>query len=377
MRSAEAGAPVALIDATAVPADRRGVGRYIDELVCALDAPIAIACQARDADHYRRLAPHAVVLPQRGISSTPARLLWEQVALPLVARWAGARVIHSPHYTLPLLSRRARVVTLHDATFFTEPGSHTRMKRLFFRAWTRVSTRLADARITVSRATANELARTLGVAPEKFNVIHLGVDTDRFRPPSAEEIAATRIALGLPDAPWIAFLGTLEPRKNLPALIAAYGRVADSWSDPGPIPTLAIAGGTGWGGATPEYDGPGRVLRLGYIPLESVPAFLGGAAVVAYPSLGEGFGLPVLEAMACGAAVLTTPRLAIPEVGGDAVAYTEPDVDSLTIALAALLGDAARRDALSAAGVVRAAQFTWEACASAHLAVYRRAGASS
>lgn len=376
MSSAEAGALVALIDATAVPADRRGVGRYVDELVSAIDAPIAIACQARDVDHYRRLAPHAVVLPQHGISWTPARLLWEQLGLPWVARRAGVRVIHSPHYTLPLLTRRARVVTLHDATFFTEPGSHTRMKRLFLRTWTRLSTRLADSLITVSRTTANELARTLGVAPARFTVIHLAVDHDRFRPPSPEEIAATKAVLGLPDAPWIAFLGTLEPRKNLPALIEAYGRVASSWSGPGPTPVLAIAGGAGWGDAVPEHHGPGRVLRLGYIPLESVPAFLGGAAIVAYPSLGEGFGLPVLEAMACGAAVLTTPRLAIPEVGGDAVEYTEPDIDSLTTALAQLLADPVRRSALSAAGIVRAAQFTWADCASAHLAVYRRAGAS-
>lgn len=376
MSSAEAGALVALIDATAVPADRRGVGRYVDELVSAIDAPIAIACQARDLDHYRRLAPHAIVLPQRGISSTPARLLWEQLGLPWVARRAGVRVIHSPHYTLPLLTRRARVVTLHDATFFTDPGSHTRMKRWFFRTWIRLSTRLADALITVSRASANELARTLGVAPGRFSVIHLGVDHERFRPPSPDEVAAAKAALGLPDAPWIAFLGTLEPRKNLPALIGAYGRVAGAWSGPGPTPVLAIAGGAGWGDAIDEYDGPGRVLRLGYIPLESVPAFLGGSMIVAYPSLGEGFGLPALEAMACGAAVLTTPRLAIPEVGGDAVEYTEPDVDSLTATLAKLLADPERRSALGAAGIARAAKFTWAACSDAHLAIYRRAGDS-
>lgn len=367
-----------LIDVTAVPADRRGVGRYIDELVRALHEPVVIACQSRDEEFYRSLAPLALVLPQRGITRVWARLLWEQFALPSVARRAGVQVIHSPHYTVPLFTLRARVVTFHDATFFSDPEVHTPFKRVFFRAWIRLAGLLATRVIVPSRATASELARFVGKPHIPYSVIYHGVDHGVFLPPTAAEVAETAEALGLGDAPWIAFLGTLEPRKNLPALLDAYRQLAESWdftSDP--LPTLAIAGGAGWG---PDLDpvisavaSPGRVAKLGYVDLSLLPALLGGAVVVAYPSLGEGFGLPVLEAMACGAPVLTTPRLALPEVGGDAVAYSEPDAASLAEALRRLVANPAERDRLSAAGLARSALFSWRACAEGHLAVYAEA----
>lgn len=368
-----------LIDVTAVPEDRRGVGRYVDELVRALDGDLIIACQARDEGHYRAIAPRARLLPQHGIERVWVRLLWEQFTLPAVALRAGARVIHSPHYTLPLLSRLARVVTLHDATFFSDPGVHTRLKRLFFRTWIRASTRLANALVVPSRATENEIVRFVGRHGD-YAVAYHGVDPEVFHPPSENEIETTAVALGLNTAPWIAFLGTIEPRKNIPNLIRAYASLVARWNEAwGEVPTLAIAGGAGW--AT-ELDAdiaavpaPGSVVRLGYIELESVHAYLGGAALVVYPSLGEGFGLPVLEAMSCGAAVLTTRRLALPEVGGDAVAYSEPDVEALAAALRRLIADPSERTRLADQGLERARRFTWRASAAVHEAAYEAAAA--
>ena len=367
-----------LVDATSVPASRSGVGRYVDGLIGALDGPFVVACQQRDAEHYRRLAPGATVLPQSArLESVPLRLIWEQLRLPAIARRAGARVIHSPHYTLPLLSGLRRVVTFHDATFFSDPGVHTRAKRLFFRAWIRISSRLADRIVVPSRATASEITRYLGRERE-YDVAYHGVDPEVFHPPTSGEIAAAASAFGLTATPWIGFLGTIEPRKNLPQLIRAYAAVVSRWRhERGPVPVLALAGNQGWEnevqGEIDRVPEPGRVVQLGYIELDSVRAFLGGATIVSYPSLGEGFGLPVLEGMASGAAVLTTERLALPEVGGDAVAYSDTDAASIAAAIELLLDSPEERARLGALGIERAREFTWARCAAVHRAAYAAA----
>lgn len=372
------GAPRVLVDATAIPADRAGVGRYVDELLRALDAagePIAIACQARDADHYLSTCPGATVLPVTGIERAAKRFVWEQLGLPRLAKRAGVALIHSPHYTLPLATRARRTVAFHDATFWSDPGVHTRAKRRFFPAWMRRSRRRADAVIVPSAATAGELARYLG-GTTRYDVIHHGVDHERFRPPTQDAVARVREAHGL-AARWIAFLGNIEPRKNLLALVEGYALAATAWSGAAEdFPELAIAGANGWDvdltPAIAAVPAPGRARQLGFLPLDDLAPFLGGAELVCYPSLAEGFGLPVLEALACGAPVLTTRRLAIPEVAGDAAEYTEPDAASIAAALLALLGDPARRAELAALGPERAAGFTWAASAAAHIAVWDR-----
>jgi glycosyltransferase involved in cell wall biosynthesis len=196
-----------------------------------------------------------------------------------------------------------------------------------------------------------------------------------FFPPDAAAVAGLRARLGIPDGRgYVAFLGTLEPRKNVPALIAGWSSACADRANP---PALVLAGGSGWdermAAAVAEVPAVLQLLRPGYLPLADLPALLGGAEIVAYPSLGEGFGLPVLEAMACAAPVLTTRRLALPEVGGDAVAYTEPDAASIANSLRELLDDPQRRESLAAAGLARSAQFSWGASADIHIATYERA----
>jgi glycosyltransferase involved in cell wall biosynthesis len=371
-------APRVLVDATAVPADRGGVGRYVDGLIAALDAAdadVAVVCQRLDADRYGKLAPSArIIAGPSAIAHRPARLAWEQTGLPLVAQQVQADVIHSPHYTLPLRAGRPVVVTLHDATFFTEPDMHTSVKGTFFRSATRTAIRRAARCIVPSKATRDELLRVVDADPTKLDVAYHGVDTNSFRPPTDAELTRVRSRLGVIGTEYVAFLGMLEPRKNVPNLVRAWVRVSAGRDHP---PALVLAGGAGWDDdvdtAVAEVPADLRLLRPGYLPFADLPAFLGGAAVVAYPSHGEGFGLPVLEAMACGAAVLTTPRLSLPEVGGDAVAYTEPDVGSIATNLGALLDDPDRRRTLGAAGLARASEFTWEASAEAHLQTFARA----
>jgi glycosyltransferase involved in cell wall biosynthesis len=380
--------PRVLIDATAVSADRGGVGRYVDCLVAALEADGAapmVVCQPRDAELYAALAPHADVLPavERLVTRT-ARLTWEQVTLPWLIRRARVDVLHCPHYTMPLASQVATVVTLHDATFFTDPGVHSPVKARFFRAWTRTSLRRADVCVVPSESTARELGRLTGADTRNLRVVHHGVDADRFHPPSPEETAAVRDRLRLGNRPYVAFLGALEPRKNVPALIRGFAQASQTFAGRGEIPTgladrpaLVLAGQPGWDHqverelqAVPHRV---RVIRAGYLPLGELSGFLGGAAVVAYPSLGEGFGLPVLEAMATGTAVLTTRRLAIPEVGGDAVAYCGIHAQDIAAGLVELLDDPARRSELSSAAQRRAKDFSWAASAVLHREAYRHA----
>jgi len=374
-------APRVLVDATAVPADRGGVGRYVDGLLAALgaaDADFAVACQRADAERFGRMAPHATIVPgPAAIAHRPARLAWEQTGLPLVVQQVGADVLHSPHYTMPLRAGRPVVVTIHDVTFFTVPDVHTTIKGPFFRSAIKTALHRASRCIVPSKATRDELVRVLAADPTKIDVAYHGVDRDTFHVPSQEERARVQARLGLRGTPYIAFLGMLEPRKNVPSLIRGWTRAVSDREAP---PALVLAGGSGWDDeidlAVAEVPSHLRVLRPGYLRFQDLRGYLGGALVVAYPSYGEGFGLPVLEAMACGAAVLTTPRLSLPEVGGDAVAYTEADPDSIGTNLAALLDDEAQRKALGEAAVARAAEFTWAASAEAHLAAYARAAGS-
>jgi glycosyltransferase involved in cell wall biosynthesis len=366
-----------LVDATAVPADRGGVGRYVDGLLAALGsagADLAIVCQRADAERYASMAPQATVVPgPAAISHRPARLAWEQTGLPLVAQQLAAQVVHSPHYTMPLRVGIPVVVTIHDATFFTAPNDISPVKGTFFRSATRTALRRATRVIVPSKATRDELVRVLDADSTLIDVAYHGVDPQLFHVPTDADRARVAARLGLRGS-YVAFLGVLEPRKNVPNLIRGWVEAVGWRDDP---PALVLAGGTGWDedvdAAIAEVPRHLRVVRPGYLRFADLPGFLGGATVVAFPSHGEGFGLPVLEAMACGTPVLTTQRLSLPEVGGDAVAYTEPDHASIGAALSALLDDTARRAALSEAALARSREFTWAASAEAHLASYARA----
>jgi len=368
-----------LLDATAIPESRGGVGRYVDGIVPALVAAgtrLTVVCQPYDVAGFEAAGARTVPAPSWA-GRTPGRLLWEQLGLPGLARRLGADVIHSPHYTFPVFTRRPHVVTVHDLTFFTHPELHSRLKRLFFRSWITAGRRARSTVITPSQATADEYTRLTRADASRVVVSHLAFDGALFSPPTPEEVAAAARSLGTGDRGWIAFLGTLEPRKNVAALIDGYVE-ATSGLVPDATPPLLLAGGPGW---DPEVEpaverarAAGAEVRiLGYLPLEQLKAFLGGATLVAYPSLGEGFGLPVLEAMATGACVLTTRELSLPEVGGDAVDYTGLSANDIAGRLRALLADPALRAELGKRALTRAGRFTWAAGALAHQKAYERA----
>jgi glycosyltransferase involved in cell wall biosynthesis len=373
--------PRVLLDATSVPADRGGVGRYVDGLLGALGAvgqSMVVVCQRSDAERFTRLAGDAaeIVAGPSAISHRPARLAWEQTGLPLVAQQVGADLIHSPHYTMPLHAPVPVVVTLHDVTFFSEPELHSAVRTGFYRSATRTAVRRAARVVVPSQATRDELVRLLDADVSRIDVARHGVDLATFHPPTDSECHQVASRLGLHGRPYVAFLGVLERRKNVPDLVRGWVRAVDGLDNP---PVLVLAGSSGWDDgvdqAVAEVPSHLKVVRPGFLRPADLPGLLGGATVVAYPSKAEGFGLPVLEAMACGAAVLTARRLSLPEVGGDAVAYTEPDVESIATSLRALIADEDRRRQLSRSGQERAKEFTWEASARAHFETYRRAAA--
>jgi glycosyltransferase involved in cell wall biosynthesis len=365
-----------LLDVSAVPDRPVGAGVYTVALAEGLQRADAIdlvlLARKGDADRWSALAAgadvHAVVPSRR-----PSRLAWEQTGAPRLAARLGVDLWHGPHYTMPLRLGIPAVVTVHDLTFFDHPEWHERSKVAFFRRMIKASARRAATCICVSHHTEQRLR---AVAPPSGStvVIHHGVDHARFRADADvdHDLAVLR-GHGI-AAPYVAFTGTIEPRKDLPTLVTAFATVSEGRPDL----RLVLAGGDGWGveplrAAIASSGAATRVLRTGYVPDDVLAPLLRRADAVAYPSLEEGFGLPALEALACGAPLVTTTGSAMDELVGDAAVLVAPgDVNALTAGLREVL-EPARAAALRSAGPDRAASFTWDASVAAHLDAYRRA----
>jgi glycosyltransferase involved in cell wall biosynthesis len=366
------------LDVSAVPARPGGAGRYTIALANGLAAQtdVVLTLVARRNDAARWEAVGARHLRPEVPAARPGRLVFEQVGLPALLRSAAVAVHHGPHYTMPGRSPVPCVVTVHDCTFFDHPEWHLRTKAAFFRRAIRRAAQHAAVLVCVSQVTAERLAANVPVRAPVVVAPH-GVDHARFSPaepsPGADD-AALR-AVGVPaERPFVAFIGTLEPRKGVAPLVGAFDALAASRPDL----MLVLAGQTGWGMAETERALAAarhgeRIVRTGYLPDAAVPALLRRAAVVAYPALEEGFGLPALEALACGAPLVTTEGTAMAELAAGAAVLVPPGAERpLADALAAVL-DAGPDGERRAFGLRVAAARTWASSVAEHRRAYAMA----
>jgi glycosyltransferase involved in cell wall biosynthesis len=365
-----------LLDVSAVPARPVGAGMYTVALASGLSArdgiDLHLLTRRDDTDRWRDLASTATVHASAP-SRRPARLAWEQARGPALAERVRPDVWHGPHYTMPLRTSVPCMVTMHDLTFFDHPEWHERSKVAYFRRMIRAAAQRATTVVCVSAYTADRL-RALVAPTGDIAIIHHGVDHDRFTVAGDEAKDLAALAEHGIEPPYIAFASTIEPRKNVPTLVHAFAKVAATRPDL----RLVLAGSDGWGAreAREAIAASGvatRVLRPGYLDNETFAAFFRRAEVVAYPSLEEGFGLPALEGLACGAPVVTSQSSALAEVVGDAALLVPPgNATALADALRRVLDDSTLSDRLRAAGPVRAATFTWQACVDHHVEAYKQ-----
>ena len=365
------------LDVSAVPERIAGAGRYIAELATRLpehEVTTTLVTRRHDDARWRRRSPSSTIAPIVP-DARVARLLYEASRLGSSRAARSVDVWHGPHYTMPRRSQVPAVVTIHDLTFFTNPEWHERSKVAFFRRSIAYSAAHASVLVCVSDFTARLLDEVVSDHAPVVVAPH-GVDLERFAPEGSDDEQRFGSHGLVADAPYILFVGTLEPRKGVDVLLDAFSVVADT----DPSIELWLAGQAGWGlrdveATISSHRASSRIRRLGFVDEDVLPALMRRARAVAYPSKGEGFGLPVLEAMACGATVVTTSGTVMAEVAGDgALLVPVGDSPALASALAgAVASSDDERSARSRLARTHAEQYTWERSMHQHLIAYEMA----
>ncbi len=364
------------IDYTAAARQRAGIGRYTRELVTALltlDSPHRYTLFAAtgglpredwqdEVDRLTAICHSPLTVRALPLSDDWLARLWHRLHLPLPVELITGplELFYSPDFVLPPTRRATRtLLTVHDLSFLHYPEAFVPTLRRYLERVVPRSVARADHVLADSEATRADLIAHLETEPEKVDVLYSGVDP-RFGPEfKAGEREHLEKRYGVGDQPYILSVGTIQPRKNYIRLIRAFASLRAE-------ARLLIAGGKGWlyEEIFAEAEKHETVRLLGFVEDEDLPALYRNAALFAFPSLYEGFGLPVLEAMACGTPVVCSDVSSLPEVAGDAALLVDPlDTDALAGAMARVLGDADLCQAMIARGLQQAARFTWERAA--------------
>jgi len=306
----------------------------------------------------------------RPLRSGAQRVVWEQTVLPHLLRRQRIDALFSPAFTWPMLWTGTGAVTVHDLNFEVSPQTIHPIRRAYLRRITRWSSHRAPWVIAISQATASDIVRLYRVPEQKMRVIPYGLDATFTRDNACALEPMVRQRYGLPER-FLLFVGTLEPRKNLPRLLEAYARARQQTS----LPPLVLVGAPGWqheriAAQACRLGIGGQLVFAGYIPREHLPGVYAAAWALLYPPLYEGFGLPPLEAMGCGTPVLTSSTSALPEVVGDAALLVNPtDVEQIAEGIHHITHDTALRERLVAHGFQRVTQFRWDVAAKRTLEV--------
>lgn len=351
-----------------------GVSSYVRQLLTHLPRVRPdhsyIAFHGRDAP---QLSGVQSVLSAVPTDRPPARVAWEQLALPLQAKGHRVDVLHGTVNVLPLLLRTPTVVTVHDLSFMRYPDRFLPAKVAYLRVAVATSVRRAGHVIAVSEHTRHDVLDLLGASADRISVVHQGVDCSFHLMSEKERERFRRRTWG--GRPYLLHVGTLEPRKNLDLLIRAFSEVRRKLGIPH---ALALVGGRGWMSDSlatliAKLGLEEDVRLVGFVPAEELPLWYNCADLFAYPSAYEGFGLPVLEAMACGLPAITSASSALQELAGGACLMVEPDSEeALQEAMAQLLQKADLREQMREAGLHRARQFSWAETARKTVQVYER-----
>ncbi len=368
------------IDVSAIPVELSGAGQYTWNVALGLSSHAEVAVdlltRCSDSVRWQRAMPKArfaAVAPDR----TAVRVVFGEFALGAAAArtFPEAKVFFGPHYSMPKHLTTPAVVTIHDLTFVEHPEWHERVKSAYFRRAIAYAARNAAVLICVSERTAQRL-RALTRPEGEVRVVPHGVDHAHFNPrePEAGFDAAVLGRLGVSE-PYVLHVGTLEPRKNVPGLIAAFDAIAVDQTEL----FLVLAGVPAWGAkdarsAASQARASGRVLALGFVDQADLPSLLRRASVVAYPSFSEGFGLPALEALACGVPLVTSQETVMADLVGDAGVLVDPhDWRSIAAGFEAALRDDAEAQARRRRGLEVAGAYSWERSVEGHLDALRAA----